>query len=210
MMKPETINKIFETFSLKNKNPETELKFVNDYTFLVAVVLSAQSTDVQVNKATAALFKAVKTPSDMIKLGEGGLIKYVKSIGLYRAKARNVIRLSEVLIEKYNSKLPSSFEELKTLPGVGNKTAKIILNAVFKEPVIAVDRHVFRVARRLGFTKKETIPKVEEDLEKIIPKKWKPKAHHWLVLHGRYVCKASKPMCDECVVSKYCEYFNKS
>jgi endonuclease III len=206
-MNTKIINKIFETFNSKESSPKTELTFANDYTLLVAVVLSAQSTDVQVNKATMPLFKVVKTPSDMIKLGEGGLIKYVKSIGLYRTKTRNVIRLSEMLIEKYKSKIPSSFEELKTLPGVGNKTAKIILNAVFDQPTIAVDTHVFRVSRRLGLTKKDSIPTVEKDLEKIIPKKWKPKAHHWLVLHGRYICKARKPLCDKCLVKKYCEYF---
>ena len=207
-MNPKIINKIFETFNAINPNPKTELTFVNDYTFLVSVVLSAQSTDAQVNKATVPLFKIVKTPSDMIKLGENDLIKYVKSIGLYRSKARNVIALSKILVEKYNSKLPSSFEGLKTLPGVGNKTAKIILNAVFNQPAIAVDRHVFRVAQRLGLTKKNSISAVEEDLSKIIPQKWKLKCHHWLVLHGRYICKARKPLCTECPVNKWCEYYN--
>jgi endonuclease-3 len=205
-----TINKIFETFNSHDANPKTELKSTNPYTCLVAVVLSARTTDIQVNKATESLFKLIKTPIDMLELGEEGLKQYIKSIGLYITKARNIIALSKILIEQHNSKVPSSLEELVLLPGVGSKTAKVILNSVFNKPTIAVDTHVFRVSRRLGVTKKDTISRVEVDLEKVIPKKWKVKAHHWLVLHGRYICKARVPLCYKCPVSKYCEYFNSS
>jgi endonuclease-3 len=206
-MNPRTINKIFEIFNSLNNKPETELKFTNDYTFLVAVVLSARTTDAQVNKATKSLFEVIKTPSDMLKLGEERLKYYIKSIGLYITKARNIISLSKLLINNHNSKVPSTFEALTALPGVGSKTARVILNSLFHEPRIAVDTHVFRVSRRLGLTKQDTITKVEADLEKVIPKKWKPKAHHWLVLHGRYICKARVPLCHKCPISKCCEYF---
>ena len=207
-MEIKTINKIFESFDANNSNPKTELKFTNNYTFLVAIILSARTTDAQVNKATESLFEIIKTPEDIINLGEEKLMNYVKSIGLYRSKAKNIMKLSEILVEEYNSKIPPDFEKLKSLPGIGSKTAKVFLNAAFNKPVIAVDTHVFRVSKRLGFTKKDTIPKVEEDLDKVVPQKWKQKAHHWLVLHGRYICKARKPSCNKCLVSKYCEYFN--
>ena len=206
-MDSKIINKIFAAFNAQNQNPKTELKFTNNYTFLIAVVLSARTTDIQVNKATESLFKIVKTPNDMLKLGEKNLIKHIKSIGLYSTKAKNVMALSKILVEKFSSKIPSDFAALQTLPGVGSKTAKVVLNGAFHKPVIAVDTHVFRVSKRLGLTKKESIQKVEEDLDKVIPEKWKQKAHHWLVLHGRYICKARRPLCDKCLVSKYCKYF---
>jgi len=206
-MNPGIINKIFEIFKSKNPNPQIELNYTNNYTLLVAVVLSARTTDVQVNKAMAPLFKIIKTPKDMLELGENGLIEYVRSIGLYSTKARNVLRLSELLVEHYDSKIPANFEQLRALPGVGNKTAKVVLNYAFDQPVIGVDTHVFRVANRLGFTAKNSVQKVEEDLEKVIPKKWKLGCHRWLVLHGRYVCKARKPLCSQCSVAKYCKHF---
>ncbi|NRA73747.1 MAG: endonuclease III [Rickettsiales bacterium] len=209
-MDSKIIDKIFGTFNLHNQDPETELKFINNYTFLLAIILSARTTDAQVNKATESLFKVIKTPKDMLKLGEEGLIDYIKTIGLYRSKAKNIMKMSEILIQEYNSEIPANFEKLKSFPGIGSKTAKVFLNAAFDKPVIAVDTHVFRVSRRLGLTKKDSIQKVEEDLEKVIPKKWQQKAHHWLVLHGRYICKARKPLCEKCLLSKYCEYFKSN
>lgn len=208
-MKSEDIDKIFREFSQRNPNPKTELISHNTYTLLVAVVLSAQSTDLGVNKATEALFQIINTPEDMIALGEEKLKEYVKTIGLFNTKSKNIIALSKKLIQEYNSQVPDSFEELIKLPGVGTKTAKVMLNAAFNQPLIAVDTHVFRTSVRIGLSTKKTIKAVEEDLPKQILEKWKPNAHHWLVLHGRYICKARKPLCPVCFISSYCKYFQK-
>jgi endonuclease-3 len=209
-MNKATIDKIFQTFSDKNPHPKTELNYVNNYTLLVAVVLSAQATDVGVNKATAALFKVADTPEKMVALGEGGLKQYIKTIGLFNAKAKNVIALSHTLIEKYNSEVPHDFDALKSLAGVGVKTANVVLNCAFGEPTIAVDTHVFRVSNRLGLVKTKTPDTTGEPLLAAIPKKWQQHAHHWLILHGRYVCKARKPLCGECGVNKWCEWPDKN
>jgi len=208
-MKSENINKIFEAFHKKDPDPKTELASTNHYTLLVAVVLSAQSTDIGVNKATKELFKIVHTPEEILSLGEGKLKQYIKTIGLFNTKAKNIINLSRKLVDEYHSQVPSSLEELIKLPGVGTKTAKVVLNAAFKKPVIAVDTHVFRTSVRIGLSNKKTIKSVEEDLPKHIPDKWKLNAHHWLVLHGRYICKARTPLCSQCPISEYCKKFLK-
>lgn len=203
------VDKIFSTLKKNNPHPKSELTFINDYTFLVAVVLSARTTDVQVNKATKALFERVQTPKQMLALGFEKLIPYIKSIGLYKNKAKNILALSQILVEKYNSKVPANLDALCALPGVGSKTAKVVLNSLFNKPLIAVDTHVFRVSRRLGLTNQSTVEKVEADLDKTIPKKWKNNAAHWLVLHGRYVCMARKPLCNKCIISKECKFFQE-
>ena len=205
-MKPEAINEIFRRLSKANPNPQTELDSVNAYTFLVAVVLSAQTTDKGVNKATAPLFKKVKTPQAMLKLGEAGLKKYIKTIGLYNAKAKNIIALSKTLIEKFEGEVPAARDALQTLPGVGRKTANVVLNSVFKQPVVAVDRHVLRVSNRIGLAKGATPEEIEEQLMRVVPKKWLNHAHHWLVLHGRYVCTARAPHCPTCLINDLCTY----
>ena len=175
----------------------------------MAVVLSARTTDVQVNKATKALFERVQTPKQMLALGLEKLMPYIKSIGLYKNKAKNILALSQILIEKHNSKVPVTLDDLCALPGVGSKTAKVVLNSLFNKPFIAVDTHVFRVSRRLGLTDQSTVEKVEADLDKTIPTKWKNNAAHWLVLHGRYVCMARKPLCSKCIISKECKFFQQ-
>lgn len=205
-----TIDKIFQIFSDKNPEPQTELNYVNNYTLLVAVVLSAQATDVGVNKATLPLFKTVTTPEQMVELGEEGLKKYIKTIGLFNSKAKNVIALSRDLIEKHNSEVPHDFDALKALPGVGVKTANVVLNCAFGEPTIAVDTHVFRVSNRLGLVKTKTPNATGEKLLKVIPQKWRQHAHHWLILHGRYICKARKPQCRRCDVINLCDYNDKN
>jgi endonuclease III len=205
-MKPANVDEFFRRLSKANPNPRTELDSVNGYTFLVAVVLSAQTTDKGVNKATAALFKSVKTPEEMLKLGETGLKKYIRTIGLYNAKAKNIIALSKALTEKFGSDIPSKRDELQSLPGVGRKTANVVLNAFFGKPVIAVDRHVLRVSNRTGLANGETPEEVEDQLMRIVPKKWLKHAHHWLVLHGRYVCTARAPKCPTCPVRDLCAY----
>lgn len=175
----------------------------------MAVVLSAQATDVGVNKATRALFKKVTTPEQMVALGEDGLKHYIKTIGLFNSKAKNVIALSQALIEKHHSDVPEDFEALKSLPGVGVKTANVVLNCAFGHPTIAVDTHVFRVSNRLGIVDTPSPEKTGEPLLAAIPQKWQLHAHHWLILHGRYVCKARKPECSRCAVEAFCLYENK-
>lgn len=205
-MNKKKIDQIFTIWSAKNPHPKTELIFTNNYTLLVAVVLSAQSTDVGVNKATKALFKIADTPEKMLALGEKNLKKYINTIGLYNGKAANIIKLSQDLVTKFNSKVPEDFDSLKSLAGVGQKTANVVLNCAFGHPTIAVDTHVFRVANRIGFTCETTPEKTEEALMKVIPRKWQTHAHHWLILHGRYVCKARKPECESCEIEKFCEF----
>lgn len=208
-MKRESIDKIFSIFSEIDPEPKTELNYTNHYTLLVAVVLSAQATDVGVNKATKALFEIVDTPEKMVALGEEGLKDHIKTIGLFNGKAKNVIALSHALINEHGSTVPEDFKALTKLPGVGIKTAYVVLNCAFGHPTLAVDTHVFRVSNRLGLVKTKTPEKTTEPLVKKIPKKWLQHAHHWLILHGRYVCKARKPLCYRCPVYQYCEFKEK-
>ena len=191
-------------------NPKTELKYKNQFTFLISVVLSAQSTDVSVNKATKKLFKIVKNSKEAVTLGETNLRKYIKTIGLYNAKAKNIIKLSKILLNKYNNKIPKDFESLISLPGVGNKTASVYQNSILNVPRIAVDTHVFRVSNRIGLTKSRTADLTQISLERIVPKKWLMTAHHILIFHGRQICKARKPLCNTCSVNKICYHRRKN
>ncbi|MES2676870.1 MAG: endonuclease III [Pseudomonadota bacterium] len=207
-MKKSDIDKIFSIFQKQNPHPKTELEYKNNYTLLVAVVLSAQSTDVGVNKATKKLFALADTPEKMIKIGEENLKKYINTIGLYNGKAKNVIALSKILVEKFNSEVPEDLEILQSLPGVGRKTANVVLNCAFGHPTIGVDTHVFRVSNRIGIANEKNVLKTELALLKNIPKKWQLHAHHWLILHGRYICTAKKPKCEICPINQYCQYAN--
>jgi endonuclease-3 len=200
------IDQIFKLWHDENPSPKTELIFTNNYTLLVAVVLSAQSTDIGVNKATKKLFEVADTPEKMVKLGEKNLKKYINIIGLYNAKAANVIKLSQRLIDEFNSQVPKDFEALKSLPGVGQKTANVVLNCAFGHPTIGVDTHVFRVANRIGFVNETGVEKTEIALLKVIPKKWQTHAHHWMILHGRYVCKSRTPQCQKCKIAQFCNF----
>ena len=193
-----------------NPNPKGELNYINSYTLLVAVVLSAQATDVSVNKATKTLFKIAKTPEQMLGLGEANLKNHIKTIGLYNSKAKNIINLSLMLKTKHRSIIPQDLETLQQLPGVGRKTANVVLNMAFGHPTIAVDTHVFRIANRTGLAEGKTPLEVEKILERITPNKFKHHAHHWLILHGRYVCKSRKPDCPNCVVREYCNFKAKT
>lgn len=195
---------IFSTLQRLNPHPQTELYYTNPYTLLVAVVLSAQSTDKGVNKATASLFKAVDTPTKMLDLGYDGLVGYIRSIGLYSTKAKHIIGLSNLLLSLHAGRVPLERVALEALPGVGRKTANVVLSTLTDAAYIAVDTHVFRVAHRLGFSKGSTPLQVEKDLLALIPPIYLHDAHHWLVLHGRYVCKAQKPLCVHCPISPYC------
>ena len=190
--------------------PRTELEFINPFTLLVAVVLSAQATDAGVNKATPALFALADTPHKMLALGEERIADMIRTIGLYRTKARNIVALSGILIEKHGAEVPRDRDQLETLPGVGRKTANVVLNVAFGEPRIAVDTHIFRVANRTGLAPGKTPLEVEAGLEKRTPAEYKLNAHHWLILHGRYVCKARKPDCPVCVVADLCRYKAKT
>ncbi|MAR57565.1 MAG: endonuclease III [Rickettsiales bacterium] len=200
------IKKIFEIFKDNNPEPKGELIYSSSYTLLVAVVLSAQATDVSVNKATKNLFKLAKTPKEMIAIGEEKVIENIKSIGLYKNKAKNVINLSKILLEKFNGEVPRSLEELQSLPGVGRKTANVVLNMAFDIPTVAVDTHVFRVSNRTKIAVGKNVNEVELALLKNIPKKYLYHAHHWLILHGRYICKARKPLCDKCPILDLCPF----
>src|SRR5689334_7523633 len=209
-MKREKIEAIFERFEKANPHPKGELESVNPYTLLVAVVLSAQATDKSVNLATEKLFKVADTPEAMVMLGEAKLMPYIKTIGLYRGKAKNVVALSKILIEQYGGEVPRDREALEALPGVGRKTANVVLNVAFGEPTIAVDTHIFRVANRTGLAPGKTPLAVETALEKVTPADYKRYAHHWLILHGRYVCKARTPACPTCVIADLCRYGAKT
>jgi endonuclease-3 len=202
----EQIKAIFSSFAAANPHPVTELIAPNPFCLLVAVVLSAQATDVSVNKATGALFAKADSPEKMLKLGEAGVKRHIKTIGLFNAKAKNVIALCERLVAVYGGQVPTTREALETLPGVGRKTANVWLNCVLGEPTMAVDTHVFRVANRLGLCDEKTPLGVELKLVKRIPKNFLRHAHHWLILHGRYVCKARKPECMRCGVREWCGY----
>ena len=205
-MRVATIEKIFNLLSKDYPNPKSELKYVNHYTFLISVVLSAQATDISVNKATKELFKVVKNSKQMVELGETNLKKYIKTIGLYNAKAKSIIKLSKILLSKYNNKIPKDFESLISLPGVGNKSASVYQNSILNMPRIAVDTHVFRVSNRIGLTKSKSANLTQISLERIIPKKWLMTAHHILIFHGRQICRARKPLCDLCSLNKICHY----
>lgn len=208
-MKKEVITEFFTRLRSQNPHPKSDLDYTNDFTLLVAVVLSAQATDIGVNKATQHLFPIAGTPEKMVALGEDKIRDLVKTIGLYKAKAANVYKLSHILIEKYNSQVPDTREDLMALPGVGRKTANVVLNVAFGQPTIAVDTHLFRVGNRTGMAKGKTPEEVERKLEKKIPKEFLKNAHHWLILHGRYVCKAHKPSCPTCIVSDLCKFKDK-
>jgi len=209
-MKPEKVTEFYRRLRDLEPVPKTELKYINAYTLLVAVVLSAQATDVGVNKATGPLFKIVDTPEKMVKLGEKGLKDYIKTIGLFNAKAANVIALSKILVEKHKSQVPATREELEALPGVGRKTANVVLNVAFGQHTIAVDTHIFRVGNRTKIAPGKNPLEVEQKLEKVTPAEFKQHAHHWLILHGRYVCKARVPECWRCVVADLCPYTPKT
>lgn len=209
MKKPE-IEEFFRRLAEALPEPKTELRYKNPYTLLVAVVLSAQSTDKGVNKATEKLFRIADTPERMLKLGEAGLVEHVKTIGLFRNKARNIIALSRILVEEHGGKVPRTREALEALPGVGRKTANVVLNVAFGEPTIAVDTHIFRVANRTGLAPGKTPREVEDKLVKAVPAAYLQHAHHWLILHGRYVCLARKPDCPACIVRDLCRFKDKT
>jgi endonuclease III len=205
-MMPRQIGTFFRRLQEANPAPQTELRFENPYTLLVAVILSAQATDVGVNRATERLFRVADNPRAMVELGEAGLISHIKSIGLFRNKAKAIIAMSRKLLEEHGGEVPDDREALERLPGVGRKTANVVLNSVFGRPTIAVDTHVFRVANRTGLAPGRTPREVEEKLERRVPRKYARYAHHWLILHGRYVCVARRPRCSECVVRDLCRY----
>jgi endonuclease III len=203
-------NEFFKRLARVRPNPRTELDYTNPYTLLVAVVLSAQATDAGVNKATPALFKAADTPQKMVKLGLDKVKGFVKTIGLFNTKAANIIKLSEQLIKDHDGQVPHDRDALEKLPGVGRKTANVVLNEAFGEPTLAVDTHVFRVANRTGLAPGTTPLAVEEGLLKVVPKKYAQGAHHWLILHGRYTCVARRPKCPACVVADLCQFKDKT
>ncbi len=204
------IEEFFARLKKQNPHPKTELEYKNSYTLLVAVVLSAQATDKSVNKATEPLFQTVDTPEKMLALGEANLADRIKTIGLYRAKAKNVIALSRILIERHGGKVPKDREALEELPGVGRKTANVVLNVAFGEPTIAVDTHIFRVSNRTGLAPGKDVLAVEKGLERRVPETYRLHAHHWLILHGRYTCLARKPLCPACIVRDLCHYPEKT
>jgi endonuclease-3 len=204
------IAEIFSRFSEADPDPKSELEYVSPYTLLIAVVLSAQATDAGVNRATRSLFKLADTPEKMLRLGEDKLREAIKTIGLYRNKARNVMLLSRRLVDDHQGQVPREREALEALPGVGRKTANVVLNVAFGQPTMAVDTHVFRVANRIGLSNGATPLAVEEDLLRVVPARYAIHAHHWLILHGRYVCKARKPECPRCLIRDLCLYEPKT
>ena len=208
-MNPGKRHEIFARLRAANPSPRTELAYRTPYQLLVAVVLSAQATDKSVNAATARLFEVAGTPAQMVALGAAGLEEYIRSIGLYRTKAKNVVALSGILLEEHGGEVPAERGALERLPGVGRKTANVVLNAAFGQPTVAVDTHIFRVANRTGLAPGKTVLEVEKKLLKTIPAEFRIDAHHWLILHGRYVCQARKPKCGECIIADLCEYKGK-
>ena len=209
-MNPAKRAEIYRRFQAANPNPTTELKYRTPYELLVAVVLSAQATDKSVNLATAELFKVADAPQKMVKLGVAGVEQYIKRIGLFRNKAKNVVALSEILIREHGGEVPQSREALESLPGVGRKTANVVLNTAFGQPTMAVDTHIFRVANRTGLAPGKDVLAVEEKLLKFTPPEYLMNAHHWLILHGRYVCLARKPDCPRCLIRDLCEFKGKT
>ena len=210
LMSRAEIKDFFARLKKQNPDPKTELRYKNPYTLLVAVALSAQATDKSVNKATEPVFKTVDAPEKMIALGEEKLTETIKTIGLYRGKAKNVIALSKILLEKHGGQVPKSREALEELPGVGRKTANVVLNVAFGEPTIAVDTHIFRVSNRTGLAPGKNVLEVEDGLVKRVPEKYLSHAHHWLILHGRYTCVARKPLCPTCIVRDLCHFPDKT
>ena len=209
-MNREKRTEIFRRLRNENPHPTTELEYGNPYQLLVAVTLSAQSTDVGVNKATRALFRKVRTPEAMLKLGEAGLREYIKTIGLYNTKAKNLIAAAAILVNKHAGKVPDRREDLEALPGVGRKTANVILNTAFGQPTIAVDTHIFRVCNRTGLAPGKNVTEVEHKLLRWVPEEFRRDAHHWLILHGRYTCIARTPRCGSCVIEDLCDYRHKT
>jgi endonuclease-3 len=207
---PDKAAELFRQLAKVRPNPRTELEYQDPFTLLVSVVLSAQATDVSVNKATPALFAEADTPAKMVQLGEAGIAKHIRTIGLWRMKAKNVLALSRIILERHGGRTPGMREELEALPGVGHKTASVVLNEAFGQPTIAVDTHVFRVANRTGLAPGTTPQKVEKLLLEVTPVRYKRGAHHWLILHGRYTCLARKPGCPECAIRELCEYEDKT
>ncbi len=205
-MSPKKIRAIFSRFKQANPSPTTELEYRTPFELLVAVILSAQATDKSVNAATRVLFKHANTPEAILKLGVEGLSPYIRTIGLFNTKAKNIIEMCRILIERHGGKVPRSREALEALPGVGRKTANVILNTAFGEPTIAVDTHIFRVANRTGIAPGKNVREVEDKLLKVVPAEYRHDAHHWLILHGRYTCIARKPKCPECLIRDLCEY----
>jgi len=201
---------IFSRFARLNPSPTTELNYSTPFELLVAVTLSAQATDVGVNKATRKLFPKANTPTAILALGEDGLKSYIKTIGLFNTKAKNVLATCQKLIDEHDSEVPADRAALEALPGVGRKTANVVLNTAFGQPTIAVDTHIFRVSNRTGIAKGKNVLEVERRLEKLTPQQYKLNAHHWLILHGRYVCKARKPNCPECIIADLCEFKPKT
>ncbi|NQV44846.1 MAG: endonuclease III [Rhodospirillales bacterium] len=210
MVKKTDIDEFYRRLSQVNSTPTSELEYLNPYTLLVAVVLSAQATDIGVNKATGPLFKIADTPEKIVALGEARVRDYIKTIGLFNTKAKNVIKLSQILIDEHESAVPHERAALEALPGVGRKTANVVLNVAFGEPTIAVDTHIFRIGNRTGMAPGKTPLEVELKLLKCTPDKWKQHAHHWLILHGRYICKARTPNCTDCVVQDLCRFKGKT
>lgn len=200
---------IFSRLRSANPKPTTELNYASPFELLIAVILSAQATDISVNKATAKLFKAANTPESMLRLNDTGLKTYIKSIGLYNSKAKNILETCRILLEKHQGKVPETRSELEALPGVGRKTANVILNTAFGHPTIAVDTHIFRVANRTRIAQGKTVLAVEKKLLRVISKEFIKNAHHWLILHGRYTCTARKPNCTDCIIADLCEYRQK-
>ena len=201
---------IFNRLKQQNPNPTTELVFNSSFELLIAVMLSAQATDVSVNKATAKLFPIANTPESILKLGVDGLKEKIRTIGLFNTKAENVIKTCQILLDRYNAKVPDTREALESLPGVGRKTANVVLNTAFRQPAMAVDTHIFRVSNRTGIAKGKTVLAVEKALMDNVPKSFLLDAHHWLILHGRYVCTARKPKCRACIIEDLCEFKEKS
>lgn len=209
-MKARDIDRLFTSLAREIPEPRTELDYGNHFTLLVSVVLSAQATDKSVNEATPALFAIADTPEKMVALGEDGVREKIRTIGLFNSKAKNVVRLSQMLIDRHDSRVPASREALQELPGVGRKTASVVMNEAFGAPTIAVDTHVFRVANRTGLARGKTAEAVERALERDVPEKWKKGAHHWLILHGRYTCTARRPKCWQCVIASTCPFEPKT
>ena len=209
-MNKEIRTEIFTRLREHNLNPQTELEYTTPFELLIAVLLSAQATDVSVNKATRKLYPVANTPEAILALGEEGLKTYIKTIGLFNSKAKNVIKLCQILIEQHNSEVPQTREELEALPGVGRKTANVVLNTAFGQPTIAVDTHIFRVSNRTKIAPGKDVDEVEKRLMRVVPKEFQQDAHHWLILHGRYVCVARKPKCGACIIEDLCEYKQKT
>ena len=201
---------IFARLQAANPHPTTELNYSSEFELLVAVLLSAQATDVGVNKATDRLFPVANTPETILALGQEGLESYIATIGLYRSKAKHLLQTCRILIERHGSQVPQTREALEALPGVGRKTANVLLNTLFGRPTIAVDTHIFRIANRIGLAPGKTVDEVEQKLLKVVPREYMLDAHHWLILHGRYVCRARKPECAQCIIADLCEYKAKS